>query len=628
MANMANAAQAVVLYCEKHPTEEVDMYCRRCKTPACTACLRTFHNDHEFDTIAKYSKRLASDRERFLKDLTAKYERKRKPKRRKFHEVKCHNDHVLSCNVKLLEERRAKLHSIVDELIDNGMKTCQTNNAKLTADLDKLKQKETETDDKIQEMLTTFEKTTMTGLDIIEYYDRLRSLVESMESDLDVAKYRDMLVYREGEVDRGQLQRMVGDVKEVKKESENDKPVTAKTEPQKQAIVETEPKKQDIENTEPKKQVIAKMELKKQAIAETKPKEQDIENTEPMKQAKADSNHAEQKEARTFFSVFRSKKNVKEFKKVSEPKGIEKFTESDETKKASESKEIVKVTETLKAKKASGSRDQLSAFRYNESIVWDIRPVSHDEAWIKYKEIDQFMLLNKSGQVQDTVPYTANYRSFFVMNDKDFISYHHGKQVVVSIEHSGETSTIMNTSPLYPVHVGPALNGNILVTLADGEELTRTADSQRKVQMITPGGEMLHTYEFGEDCLTPIFTAPFRPTQNFNSNVCVINQYDTADGNARSDVCVFYEDGGLKFVYSGHGGEFYPTDICCDSLCNVICTNILDSSVYVIDSDGAFLEYLLTRDTCVTMPSAVALYRDALWVGSSFGEVRVYCYKY
>ena len=471
---MATTAQAVVLYCEKHPTEEVDMYCRRCKTPACTTCLRTLHNDHEFDTIAKFSKRLASDRERFLKDLTAKYERKRKPKRRKFYEVKCHNDHVLSYNVKLLEERRAKMHSIVDELIDKDMKTCQTNNATLRKDFDKLNQKETETDDKIQEMLTTFEKTTMTGLDIIEYYDKLSSLVERMESDVDVAKYRDMLVYREGEVDRGQLQRMVGDVKEVMKESENDKPVTANTEPKKHAIVETEPKKQ--------------------AITETNPKEQEIENTEPKKQVIADSKPAKQKA--TFFSFARPKKNVQDLKKISELKEIEEVTESDETKKVSESKEAEKVTETHTAKNASRLRDQLSAFRYNESIVWDIRPVSHEEAWIKYKKEGQLTLLNKSGQVRDTVQYEANHQSFFVMKDKDFITYDLKERVVVSIEHSGKTSTIMNTSPLYPFHVGLALNGNILVTLVDEWDFTRTAVSQRKVQMITPGGDLLHTYEF------------------------------------------------------------------------------------------------------------------------------------
>ena len=270
----------------------------------------------------------------------------------------------------------------------------------------------------------------------------------------------------------------------------------------------------------------------------------------------------------------------------------------------------------------------MSFFRYNESPVSDIHPVSHEEAWVKYSKIDQITLLNKSGQVQDTVPYETKSKTFFVMNDKDFISYDYTKQVVVSIEHSGKTSNIMVTSPLYPANVGPALNGNILVTLVDEYEYTRTADSQRKVQMITPGGELLHTYEFGEDFATPIFTLPLMPTQNFNSNVCAINRYETAAGSIRGDVCVFYEDGGLKFIYCGHGGKFGPNDICCDSLCNIICANVFDSSVHVIDSDGAFREYLLTSDTCVPRLSSVALYRDALWAGSFSGEVRVYRYKY
>ena len=598
MASIVISAQSAMLLCLKHTTEEMDMYCHRCKKATCTKCMAGDHLGHDVDTIAKFSRRLTNNRDGFLEELTAKYQMKRKPKLRKFREVRCRNEHVLSNNVTSLEERRENLHTLVDELIDKDINRCRDHSTKLTEEIAKTEQKHAETDDKIQEMISTFAKTTMTGLDIIEYYDKLRSLVEQMESEVDIAKYRDMLVYREGEVDRGQLQHMVGDVKEAKKESENDKPVNAKT--------------------EPKKQGIAKIEPRKQAIAKT----------EPTKQAIADSKPAEQQATTTFLCIFAAKKNVQEFKKVSEPKEIEKIMETDEKKKVSESKKVEKITETHKAKKASGSRDQLSAFRYNESCVYDIRPVSHGEAWIKYEKIGQLTLLNRSGQVKDTVPKEKGNNRFCVTNDKRFISSDYTKQVVVSIEHSGKTSTILSTSPLYPLDIGPALNGNILVTLVDEWEFTRTADSQRKVQMITSGGDLLHTYEFGEDCATPIFTAPFRPTQNFNSNLCAINQYKTAAGVYRGDVCVFYEDGGLKFVYSGHGGAFGPNDVCCDSLCNIICTNVCDRSVHVIDSDGVFLEYLLTSDTCVPRPTAVALYRDALWVGSELGEVRVYRYKY
>ena len=287
---------------------------------------------HHIEIQSKVDKQ--SLKKGFLEELTAKYQMKRKPKLRKFKEVKCRNEHVLSNNVTSLEERRENLHTLIDELIDKDVYRCHDHSTKLTEDIEKTEQKHTETDNKIQEMLSTFEKTTMTGLDIIEYYDKLSSIVEKMQSDVDIAKYRDMLVYQEGEVDSGQLQRMVGDVKEVKKESENDKPVTAKTEPKKQAIAETEPKKQDMPNTEPQKQAIAKAEPKKKDIADSKP--------------------AEQKATTTFFSFGRSKKNVQELKKVSEPKEIEKVTESGETKKVSESKEVEKVIETHKGKKGTG----------------------------------------------------------------------------------------------------------------------------------------------------------------------------------------------------------------------------------------------------------------------------------
>ena len=82
-------------------------------------------------------------------------------------------------------------------------------------DLEGVEKEQTETDNKIQEMVTTFDKTTMTGLDTIEYYDKLRSLIEDMDANVDVRNYHDKLIYREGKVDSLQQQQMVGKVKEA-----------------------------------------------------------------------------------------------------------------------------------------------------------------------------------------------------------------------------------------------------------------------------------------------------------------------------------------------------------------------------------------------------------------------------
>ena len=488
-------AQAVMSYCVKHPSEEKDMYCRRCKIPACTACLRESHSDHEFDTIAKISRRLTNNRDGYLKDLTSKYETKRKPRIRKFREIKCRNKNVLSNNVNSLEKRRQQLHGIVNELIDKEVKKCKSHNDKLANDIGILERNHIENDTQIQKMLTTFENTTMVGLDIIEYFEKLSSLVESVEADVKVEEYSDRLIYREGEVDQGGLQRMVGEMEE--------------------------------------------------------------------------------------------------------------------------------------AKRVPGSPEQVSAFRYKDIAVHTIRPVSHDEAWMTNIRDNNIILINKSGHTQDTVPQLTDRASFFLAGDISFISTQYNQKFVVRIDHSGKITNVMTTSPLRPVDVGPALDGNILVTLVDEDSFTRTAESQRKIQMVTSAGEVLHTYEFGEDGSSPVFTKLGQPTQNYNSNVCVLNSFEIAPKKYNGNVCVFHEDGGMKFVYSGNGEEFNPQDMCCDSLCNIICTNNVPrkSSVHIIDSEGVFLKHLFTTDTCLPRTASVALYKDVLWVGSFTGDVRVYRYK-
>ena len=499
MATNLIAAQVVVLYCTKHTTEEMDMYCKQCQTATCTKCMGVDHLGHELDTVAKLSRKLTNNRTEFLMDLTAKFDMKRKPRMRLLREVKCRNEHLFTDNVNSLEETREKLHHIVDELVDKEVNTCQTNKAQHDADLDKMERPHIEDDEKIQKMLTTFEKTTMTGIDIIEYHEKLSALIEGKEVVSGAEKFCNRLVYRQGKIERNELQRMVGEMR--------------------------------------------------------------------------------------------------------------------------------------KAKEVLESPEQISMFRYQESNVYTIRPVSSYNAWFKFNNNpEHFALFNKEGQQKTTFQSQKGNLSFLVTVDNNFISADYESKGVMRIDLSGKTTNILKSSDLRPVEIGSALNGNILVSFVDTMSSSRTAESQRKVQMLTPQGEVLHTYEFEKDGSTPVFTYPIRPTQNYNSNVCVVNKYSVSvrPKSYRGNVCVFYEDGGLKFIYRGHGQEISPLGICCDSLCNIIFGSYLlnTNSVHIIDSEGKFLKFLFTNETCVPSPSSMALYKDVLWVGSASGEVRVYRYKY
>ena len=288
---------------------------------------------------------------------------------------------------------------------------------------------------------------------------------------------------------------------------------------------------------------------------------------------------------------------------------------------------IGSVKETTSAPKLT---ENSPAFTYKNGRVHTIRPISSDKAWITYMDENEFALLHESGNcIRSAKKYSQGHSSVMTKN-KSFVHVDFDKQIVLKIDRSGETSIIAKTAPLHPFQVGEALDGNILVILVDEVSGTRNPQSQRKVQMLTLGGQTLHTYEFGEDGSTPVITGPFKPTQNYNSNVCILDEYQT-QGRTKSDrgkVFVFYEDGDLKFTYNGHGADFRPFDLCCDAFCNIICGNWFDDTVHIIDSEGTFLAFLLKWGTCIADPRSLGLHSDALWVGSKNGEVAVYRYNY
>ena len=497
MDSKVTDAQAAIMYCERHPAKEKDMYCKRCKIPTCTTCVRDDHSDHDFETIATWSKNLNTRRIDFHFELRTKFEQKRDPVVRKLYEVKSQNINMHSNNVESLEQTRKKLHDVLDQLINKELHECKTHSTKLAKGLDKVEEKHTRCHNQVQKMLDTFEKTTMTGLDIIEYYENLSSQVETMETDVDLGTYRDRLVYEYDQVDISALQEMIGKAKEVNK------------------------------------------------------------GPRPPK--------------------------------------------------------------------------QLSAFVSNTKPAYTINPVTREDAWIAFGNERELTLINKDGKYACSVPKQTGNASFYVTEDKSFVVVETNRKAVMRIDKSGNTTIVLDTSPLKPAAVGWALTGNMLLALVDEPSASRDADSTRKVQLISPEGEVLHEYEFGEDGATPALSFPNRVTQNYNSNICIVNTYREADSNAyKSSICVFFEDGEFKFNYKGHETNFDPTDICCDSLCNILCLNKLQSdlSVHVIDRDGRFLKNLLSSNTCVPSPKSIALYDEVLWIGSLTGEIRVYRYKF
>ena len=489
---MADQAQVALLLCDKHGEEEIDMYCKTCKRPTCTECLKTEHHGHDFDTIPKLYRKIKNKRMDLIRDMESKVNPVRTKNRRHIRNVKCRNETLLKQNVENAEKKRTELHRTVDDIIDSHIRCMTEHSQKLGEEIDREVDKLQENESELMTMLETFEKTTMVGLDLIEYYEKLKEKTDTLQT-LDITKYCSKQVYQEGAIDRDRLNEMVGEVTEVS-----------------------------------------------------------------------------------------ARKNNVEI---------------------------------------------ISSFRHKEAPVFSIYPLSDNEVWLMQSGIKTFKYFRRDGHLINSVKSDASGISF-ILQDGGFLVCNTKQKNILKVDMSGKSSVWMDTSPIEARYIGEALNGNNLISLCDDNTGTRTEQSQRSVRMVTPSGDVLHSYEYGEDGITPVLTCSERETQNYNSDVCVVNTYEIAKDKWRGNVCVFFEDGGFRFMYSGHGGDFNPVGICCDLLCNIICINRKDNTIHVVSSEGSFLKNLFTRDTCVPDPLSLALHRGVLWVGSMGGEVRVYRYTH
>ena len=269
----------------------------------------------------------------------------------------------------------------------------------------------------------------------------------------------------------------------------------------------------------------------------------------------------------------------------------------------------------------------ITSFKHRTTSAHTICPVSAEEAWITYYDERKFELMRPNGHRTKKVKKDTKRHSFILQNDV-FLLCNEDERNILKIDMVGNKKVWMNLSPLQARFIGQALHSNILISLSDVESGSRTNASQRRVQMVSPVGEVLHTYEFGKDGATSVLISPNRVTQNYNSDVCIVNRYEGANGKWLGEVYLYYADGGLKCVYKGCGAYFDPAGICCDPLCNIICANYSDDSVHILENNGSFVKYLFTSESCVPDPISLTLQNGVLWVGSDKGEVRVYRYNH
>ena len=128
--------------------------------------------------------------------------------------VKCRNETLLKRNIEKAEKKRAELNRAVDDIIDSHINCMIEHNQKLGAEINKEVERLQEDESEILQMLETLQKTTMTGLDLIEYYEKIRTKADTLQT-LDISQYCSKQLFTQGELDCANLNKMIGQVTEI-----------------------------------------------------------------------------------------------------------------------------------------------------------------------------------------------------------------------------------------------------------------------------------------------------------------------------------------------------------------------------------------------------------------------------
>ncbi|XP_062570730.1 uncharacterized protein LOC134232766 [Saccostrea cucullata] len=268
---------------------------------------------------------------------------------------------------------------------------------------------------------------------------------------------------------------------------------------------------------------------------------------------------------------------------------------------------------------------ETSSFRYGGKVILLLRALNEDRCYIRETGSPYTEQVNKDGEKK--YKYNISSNDMCVTDNGDVYFTDGFNKSISSLSPSGSVSTIISTDPLQPVGICQSVNGGLLVSLRDKKSVRvpykLESYTRRLLRHITVTGDVIHEYEYQEDGQTRLFTFPVRVIQNSNSDICVTSRTSNTSG----DLMILSPSGRVKSVYRGQNltEGFFPTDVVCDPLCNIIVTDFSNKQIHLLSPDGVFLMFF-TTDSEVNCPFRLSLYKSTLWVGYYECLVKVFQY--
>ncbi|XP_078312201.1 uncharacterized protein LOC144617719 isoform X1 [Crassostrea virginica] len=217
-----------------------------------------------------------------------------------------------------------------------------------------------------------------------------------------------------------------------------------------------------------------------------------------------------------------------------------------------------------------------------------------------------------------TGKHTVNCDSelIYIDKDKNINKYSSDmKTTTTLIKHTDKTWTPRS------VYCSPS-SGDLLVGLYREDEDTHTG----KVMRYDNTGKHKQTIPQNDNTPHDLYRYPYVITENNNGDVLVSD-------SLRGAVVVTSCEGVYRFSYTGPSrSELLPRGICTDVMSHILVSDEYTDTVQMLDRDGQFLSYLLTRQSPGIHGPPLGLSYDVtnhvLWVGSSLDSNTLSVYRY
>uniref|UniRef100_A0A8W8IJJ6 Tripartite motif-containing protein 2 n=1 Tax=Magallana gigas TaxID=29159 RepID=A0A8W8IJJ6_MAGGI len=254
---------------------------------------------------------------------------------------------------------------------------------------------------------------------------------------------------------------------------------------------------------------------------------------------------------------------------------------------------------------------ETDSFQYGDKSIVVLEAIKKDTCFVGGLISGYIEKVDKRNKKEMII--NVNVNDVCVTDNGDVYATDYDSDSIVRLSPSGSVSKVFRTAPLVPRGIGRFKEGGLLVTLRDNpsEEFQPDSDSRRLVIHVTFTGDLIREYEYHEDGQTRLFILPWRVRQNNNTDICVVNRASMAAG----ELVILSSSGFLKSIYQGknQGFQFNPIDLVCDSHCNLIVSDSINSQVHLVSPEGEFMKYLLTENE-ITKPCSMSLYKSTLWV--------------